>query len=77
MTGKDLVLTIIKHNLLDVEIDQKITDMFLTIEEAAVKLCVSTTSLEDMVRLGLVDSVRFGDKTYIHKDITLSNLKRR
>ena len=72
MTGKDLVLTIIKYNLLDVNIDQNIADLFLTIDEAAVKMGISTTSLHDMIKLGIVDCIKFGDKTYIHKDTTLT-----
>lgn len=77
MTGKDLVLFMINHDLLDVEIDTQITSLFLTVEEAAVKLGISTTSLSDMIKLGVVDSITFNDTTYVSKDIELTKIKRR
>ena len=75
MTGKDLVLFIINHDLLDVEINTKVTSLFLTVEEAAVKLGISTTSLLDMINLGIVDSILFNDTIYVPKDIQLKSLK--
>ena len=77
MTGKDLVLFIINNDLLDVEITAKFSDLFITVEEAAVKLGISTTSLIDMIRLGLVDYVAFDDVIYLYKDVTLASVKRR
>ena len=77
MTGKDLVLFIINHNLLDVEINKNICDLFLTVEEAAVKMGVGTNSILDMIRLGLIDYVAFNDKIYLYKDVDLTTLKRR
>ena len=79
MTGKDLILFILKYDLLDVDItsDAKFNDLFLTVEEAAVKLGVSTTSLVDMIRLDLIDYVAFDDVIYLHKDVALTSLKRR
>ena len=77
MTGKDLVLFIINHNLLDVEINKNICDLFLTVEEAAVKMGVGTNSILDMIRIGLIDYVAFNDKIYLYKDVDLTTLKRR
>ena len=81
MTGKDLILFIINHDLLDVDMASHIkcsfSDLFLTVEEAAVKLGISTTSLLDMIRLGIIDYVAFDDVIYLHKDVTLTSIKRR
>lgn len=75
MTGKELVLFILNHDLLDVEIGTKITSLFLTVEEAAVKLGISKTSLLDMIKLGVVDSITFNETIYVSKDIELTSLK--
>lgn len=73
MTGKDLVLFIINHNLLDEEIDgSNMSKSFISLEDAAIKLGVSITSLEDMVKLGIFDHVIFDGKIYLHKNIDLS-----
>ena len=77
MTGKDLVLFIINHNLLDVEINSKVSDLFLTTSEAAVKLGISTISLEDMIKLGIIDHIKFNNTVYVSRDIELSKIKRR
>lgn len=77
MTGKDLVLFIINHNLLDTEINWKVKDLFLTVEEAAVKLGISTTSLADMLKLEMFDYIVFNDTIYVSKDIELSKIKKR
>lgn len=79
MTGRDIVLMIIKHNLMDEEFGVIVDDdcIFLNINQAAVKLGVSTTSLEDMVKLDLIDYVMIDGQPYLHKDIQLTTLKRR
>ena len=77
MTGKDLVLFIINHDLLNTEINWKVKDLFLTVEEAAVKLGISTTSLLDMLKLEMFDYVVFNDTIYVSKDIELSKIKKR
>lgn len=77
MTGKDLVMFILNHNLLDVKLNTKVRDLFLTVEEAAVKLGISTTSLNDMMKLGIVDYIIFDEKIYLHKDVQLTSKKRR
>ena len=77
MTGKDLVLFIVKHDLLDVEINQNIDEIFLSLEEAAIKMGISTTSLQDMIKLGMIDYIKFDDQIYLDKNIQLKSLKRR
>lgn len=79
MTGKDLIMFILKYNLENVELGFDIPDggEFITVEKAAVKLGISTTSLQDMIKLGLIDHIEIGESIYLHKDIDLSSIKRR
>lgn len=72
MTGKELILFILNHNLLDVVIDgSTVNNLFMTIEQAAIKFGVGTNSVEDMIKLGLIDSVEFDGETYIYKNVSL------
>lgn len=77
MTGKDLIMFILKHDLLNTKLDGKIRKLFLTVDEAAVKLGISTTSLTDMIELGLIDYIEFDGVMYIYQDVNLRELKRR
>lgn len=78
MTGKDWIIFILNNNLLNEDIeDLKMNDSFLTLEDAAVKLGVGTNSLLDMIKLKLVDHVKFDGQIYVHKNVQLSQLKRR
>ena len=79
ITGKDIVMFILKHDLEDVEFNFDIDDFgeFMTVEKAAVKLGVSTTSINDMIKLGIIDYIAIGENIYLHKDIDLKQLKRR
>lgn len=79
LTGRDLVLLIINNNLLDVVLENISIDdtLFLTVDEAAIKLGISTNSLLDMYKLGLIPGFELGDKIYFDKDIKLSSIKRR
>lgn len=76
MKCKDLVLFILKHDLLDEEINGlKLNKLFLSLEEAAVKMGISTTSLLDMIKIGIFDYVMFDNKIYLHKDVQLTSYK--
>lgn len=78
MTGKDWIIFILNNNLLNEDIeDLKVNDSFLTLQQAAVKLGVGTNSLLDMIKLGLVDHVKFDGEIYLHKNVQLSKIKRR
>lgn len=78
MTGKELIIFILNNDLLDAEIeDLRFNDAFYTVEAAAIKLHVGTNSLMDMIKLGLVDHVKFDGQIYIPKNVDLTNLKRR
>lgn len=78
LTGRDLVLLIINNNLLDVVLDDVVIDdtLFLTVDEAAVKLGIGTKSLLDMYKLGIVPGFELGNKIYFDKDIELSSIKK-
>ena len=78
MTGKEWIIFILNNNLLDENLeDLRINDSFITLETAAVKLGVGTNSLTDMIKLGLVDHVKFDGQIYLHKNVQISHLKRR
>lgn len=80
MTGKDVILFILNHNLVDTKIDgYALNELFLTVEKAAVKFGIGTNSLKDMIRIGLIDCVEFDGEIYIYKDVVLptSTVKRR
>lgn len=76
MTGKDLVLYIIKNNLLDANLDVQLRNVFFTVEEAAVKMGISVASLQDMLKLGLIDYLVFDEVIYLHKDVLLTSIKK-
>ena len=78
MTGKDLVLFIINNNLLDTEIglDPDDKSLFLNAEQTSMKLGISTSSLLDMAKLGIIDSVDIDGKKYFYKDIDLSSIRK-
>lgn len=78
MKCKDLVIFIINNNLLDEEIDDlKLSEAFLTLEQAAVKLGISTSSLRDIAESGMLDYIKYNDQLYFHENVSLTNLKRR
>lgn len=77
MTGKDVVLFIINNDLLNVEVNDNLSGLFISSSEAAVKLGISTTSLEDMIKIGVIDHVKIDDIYYVSKNIDLKQLKRR
>ena len=78
MKCKDLVIFIINNNLLDEEIESlKLSKSFLTLEQAAVKLGISTSSLKDIAEAGMLDYLKYGDELYFHENVSLRNLKRR
>lgn len=79
ITGKDLIMFILEKDLVNEVLgdERTIQKIFLSTEEAAVKIGISTSSLLDMAKIGIVDSVEFGGKKYFSKDINLSSLGKR
>lgn len=79
MTGKDMILFILNHDLVNKKIDGiALKETFLTVDQAAIKFGIGTNSMKDMIRLGLIDSVEFDGETYVYKDVVLpTSIKRR
>lgn len=66
MTGKDLIIYILKNNLEDepVFIDGMILG-FLTVEEAAVKLGVGVSTIYIWIGRGLLDHIQIGGTYFV------------
>lgn len=66
MTGRDLILYILNNHLEDSEVskDGRLFD-FLTIEEAAKKFNVTTTTIEVWLRLGTLSHIKLGENLYL------------
>lgn len=66
MTGRDLILYILNNKLEDTDInnDGRLLD-FLTIEEAAEKFKVTTTTIEIWLRLGTLSHIKLGENLYL------------
>lgn len=66
MTGRDLILYILNNHLKDSEVskDGRLFD-FLTIEEAAKKFNVTTTTIEVWLRLGTLSHIKLGENLYL------------
>ena len=78
MTGKDIILFIINNNLINEEfgMDDRDDGAFMTTEEASVKLGISISSLLDMVKLGIIDSLDVNGQKYFYKNIDLTSLRK-
>ena len=76
MTGRDLIIYILKNGLEDKEIfkDGKING-FLTLEEAAAKLNVGTATVLLWYALGRLKGFTLLDKIYFPKDIKIPENK--
>lgn len=66
MTGRDLIVYILNNHLEDSEVsnDGRLFD-FLTIEEAAKKFNVTTTTIEVWLRLGTLSHIKLGESLYL------------
>lgn len=66
MTGRDLIVYILNNHLEDSEVsrDGRLLD-FLTIEEAAEKFKVTTTTIEIWLRLGTLSHIKLGEDLYL------------
>ena len=66
MTGRDLIVYILNKHLEDSEVskDGRLLD-FLTIEEAAKKFNVTTTTIEVWLRLGTLSHIKLGENLYL------------
>lgn len=70
MTGKDLIIYILKHGLENEEIvkDGRLT-FLLTIDEVAAKFNVGVATVEVWVKEGWIDSIFIDNTRYFLKDI--------
>lgn len=66
MTGRDLILYILRNGLEDEPVAQngKLIG-FLTLEDAAIKFDVGTATISAWIELGMMEGVRIGDTLFI------------
>lgn len=70
MTGRDLIIYILKNNLEnEVVLKDGIFIGFMTEKEAAVKFEVGVETIRVWYTLGVLDGVEFGDAVYFLKDV--------
>lgn len=62
MTGRELIVYILEHNLEDVEMFEDGTVM--TIEEKAAGLATGIESVKTMYKLGMVPGLKIGDSIF-------------
>lgn len=78
MTGKELIMYIIKNDLLNEPIfsDNKILGL-VTVEEAAIRLDVGKATISVYAKLGRIDSVKIGNAIFIVDNDKLKTIKER
>lgn len=67
MTGRDLILYILNNKLENTEVnndDGRVLD-FITVEEAAAKFNVTTTTIMAWINLGTLRYIEFGKNNYM------------
>ena len=70
MTGRDLIIYILKHNLENEEVlKDGMFVGFITDKEVAVKFDVGVETVRAWYRLGMVKGFRIDDDLYFMKDI--------
>ena len=76
MTGKELILYILQHNLENEQIsfENGFLD-FITVKDAAVKYNVGPETVKIWFTLGVIDGIRIGDEVYILPDAKPSGIK--
>lgn len=68
MTGRELIIYILQHNLEDEEVFKDgIFIGFASEEEAAVVFSCGVATIRTWVKLGLVPGFMVGDKAYVYK----------
>lgn len=78
MTGRDLILYILKNNLEDKPVFENGRILgFMTMHEAAAKLNVGIATMRAWVDLKRIESVTIGDAIYIPADVELPEEKPR
>ena len=69
MTGRDLIIYNLQNNLEDKPVfeDGKLLNL-MTVEEAALKFGVGTSTVEIWFKLDMIKGIRIGDNIYILAD---------
>lgn len=76
MTGRDLILYILKNNLEDEPVfqDGKFIG-FMTVGEAAVKMNVGPATIRSLADMHWLDSIKIGDEIFIADDFDTKGAK--
>ena len=68
MTGKDLIIYILKNNLENENIEYILAQTFLTKERVAIRLGVGVETVKTMAQLDLLPSIMINGELYIFND---------
>ena len=71
MTGRELVIHILSNGLEE----EDISDLFLTEDEAAVRLNVGVATIKAWSELGLIQCININGKTYVLPSKTLNRFE--
>lgn len=71
MTGRELVIHILSNGLEEADI----SDLFLTEDEAAVRLNVGVATIKAWSELGLIQYININGKTYVLPSKTLNRFE--
>lgn len=71
MTGRELVIHILSNGLEEADI----SDLFLTEDEAAVRLNVGLATIKAWPELGLIQCININGKTYVLPSKTLNRFE--
>ena len=77
MEIRDLIIYILENELEDEEVikDNKIIG-FLSFEEVASRLDIGVSSVETMIKIGILPVVKIGEKFYIPANSNFNNIKK-
>jgi len=69
VTGRDLIIYILKNHLEDEPVFKDgVFVGFLTVDDAAEKMCVGPATVSTLTKLGMLDSIWVDGGTYIQAD---------
>lgn len=78
MTGRDLIIYILEHNLEDKPVVGKngiIGSFLLTVDQAAMRLNVGNSTIRTLCGLGKLKSIVSGSALYIFEDSVIEYMK--
>lgn len=68
MTGRELIIYILKNNLEDAELfssSDSLMPFFITVEEAAVKWNTGKATLKALIEIGKLKGIRIGERYFV------------